>query len=278
MNKMKDYINARKAEGKNLLFVATVGDNFYWSGQDGSSWDTQWANVYGVNDESSPFYNVPWMAVQGNHDLGTANPGCACGQKCNQFTQNSPYSHLWWMPDYNWHYEIPQLSLEIIGLDTNGHHVDELNGAGHASPVHDYCGGRTNVQNFLGDVTGKAFDKVKCRAQSGTAKTVVLLQHYPAESQSISDTFWWNKNRDVQYVHLTGHTHAQKCQRNGDHGCYDIMTGGGGGCTFDADHGGFAAVHLNEDGSYTSVIDRDDVNVPKSVCSALEFGNSSFVL
>merc|ERR1712054_281593 len=98
----------------------------------------------------------------GNHDIGKDDPGCGCGSNsngCNQFTRNSPYPELWWMPDYNYHYEIPEISLEIIGMDTNGRHVDDLNGHGSGGPVYDHCGGQWKVQNFLGDVTNKAFDK-----------------------------------------------------------------------------------------------------------------------
>jgi len=171
------------------------------------------------------------------------------------------------MPDYNWHYEIPEISLEIIGMDTNGNHVDDLNGHGAGGSIYSYCGGQSKVQSFLGKVTANAFDKLKCRALAGTAKTVIIMQHYPADGPETLSTFSNNNNRGAQYLHLTGHTHEQKCLKSGEHGCYDILTGGGGGYKFESGHhGGFTAVHLNEDGGYTSVIDTDDVQVAQ--CSA----------
>ena len=62
-DKMKAYYNAQKAKGMNLLFVAAVGDNFYWTGQDCNEWEAAWTQMYG-----SDLTSVPWMAIKGNHD------------------------------------------------------------------------------------------------------------------------------------------------------------------------------------------------------------------
>ena len=47
----------------NRLFVAAVGDNFYWTGQDCNEWARDWSSMYG--DELTSF---PWLAIKGNHD------------------------------------------------------------------------------------------------------------------------------------------------------------------------------------------------------------------
>jgi hypothetical protein len=75
---MKQYVQNQAALGKTLLFIAAVGDNFYWSGQDGSKWSSQWDDVYGHSDPNSPLYDIPWLAVLGNHDIGNSDPYLAC--------------------------------------------------------------------------------------------------------------------------------------------------------------------------------------------------------
>ena len=47
------YVKDQKAKGKNLLFIAALGDNFYWTGETNCDstgkgmWQNVWANVYG---------------------------------------------------------------------------------------------------------------------------------------------------------------------------------------------------------------------------------------
>ena len=49
--------------GKHLLFIAGVGDNFYWTGATLDAWEKTWAEPYGVNDANSPLYQIPWMSL-----------------------------------------------------------------------------------------------------------------------------------------------------------------------------------------------------------------------
>ena len=70
---MLEYYNKQKSSGKNLLFIATVGDNFYWMGQDGTTWNTNWSDIYDTN-----LRKVPWFPVMGNHDWGNDDPYCLC--------------------------------------------------------------------------------------------------------------------------------------------------------------------------------------------------------
>ena len=39
---MNAFYESQKAKGMNLLFVAAVGDNFYWTGQNCQEWDSYW--------------------------------------------------------------------------------------------------------------------------------------------------------------------------------------------------------------------------------------------
>lgn len=71
--RMADYVRAQAAAGKKLLFVANVGDSFYWNGVapgTDESWRKQWAELYGVLDPASPLHGVPFLSVMGNHDYG----------------------------------------------------------------------------------------------------------------------------------------------------------------------------------------------------------------
>ena len=44
---MKAYVAKQTKAGKTLLFIAAVGDNFYWTGvQPASSWTKQWSEPY----------------------------------------------------------------------------------------------------------------------------------------------------------------------------------------------------------------------------------------
>lgn len=71
---MVDYYNKAKAAGRNLLFVATVGDNFYWTRlkRGSSSFADVWQANYG------PLPSVPWLVAAGNHDFGDSDDYAIC--------------------------------------------------------------------------------------------------------------------------------------------------------------------------------------------------------
>jgi len=286
---MKQYVHNQAAQGKTLLFIASVGDNFYWSGQDGSKWKRQWGDVYGTADPFSPLYNIPWLAVLGNHDFGTSDPYLACpgsakyatvgGQHygSRQFNKDkNPKRPNWtgkfWMPDYNFHYEIPEVGVEVVGVDTNGDHVDDLNGHGHAQPIFDKCGGKGSVQRFLRKIKNSGDDVLKCRAAIGSASTVLVMQHYPLNRFHVKRTFEGALNgRQVGVISAYGHTHEQQCQGiDGNGQCNVILTGSGGGCCdndLPHNHAGFTAIHLTNDGGFTSDVKSDDVRLPRGACT-----------
>lgn len=78
------------------------------------------------------------------------------------------------------------------------------------------------------------------------------------------------QGREVSSISAYGHAHQQQCDgRDGNNQCNRIMTGGGGGCC-DSDlpqnYAGFTAIHLNDDGSFTSDVESDAVRLPKGSC------------
>eukprot|EP01062_Namystynia_karyoxenos_P006873 TRINITY_DN123_c1_g1_i1.p1 TRINITY_DN123_c1_g1~~TRINITY_DN123_c1_g1_i1.p1 ORF type:complete len:408 (+),score=83.98 TRINITY_DN123_c1_g1_i1:169-1392(+) len=278
--RMKAYIKSQEAQGRKLLFVAVVGDNFYWSGNDPSrSWSTQWSTAYGIEDPASPLFGVPWLAVLGNHDYGDTDLHSACpwvapmatvgGQAYSSTQMNQDknpsrpgWTSKYWLPDYSYHYEIPEASLELIAVDQN--YVD-INGLGGDPSGHQKafaaCGGEGTVSDFLGKVGRSGEDLLRERAAKGSASTVVIIQHYPSRGDAVKQIFDGAvpSGRKVTSVSAFGHTHDQQCQRTNSFGqCDLILTGGGGGCCQDdLDHNtfaGFTAIHLTdgENGGYTA--------------------------
>jgi len=278
--RMKDYVQGQKNAGKNLLFIASVGDNFYWSGVTPAAWDQQWGSVYGTNDAGSPLHNVPWMSVMGNHDYGNNDPYAACpmarpishvqGQPygCKQFNSDKNPSRpasaaKYWLPDYNYHYTIPEADLEVIALDTNAHFMGSLGGDPQGSQAAmDLCGGRNAVSAFLQDVAQAGSRLLIERAQQGTAKTVLIIQHYPGACGK--DLFVSNlpasRQGQVEVICAYGHVHEQACDGNSATGqCNMILAGGGGGCCEPViTQAGFTAVGLTDGGGFNTEM----VNLP----------------
>lgn len=289
--KMKAYASAQAAQGKKLLAIVSTGDNFYWTGlhADDPRWRTVWADIYGVNDPSSPLHNVPWIGNFGNHDYGTDDPQSLCGKSNQLSTSPSRPSgtSLFYMPAYNFHVEVPGIGLEFISVDTNapylGHKV-ETNDNGFAESTLSQCGGKQNVVNFLNKIYTEGKHLLRERASAGSATTTVLIQHYPSEYQSSLSAFSGGLNgRSTQVLSVYGHTHAQFCKPsfNGgslesggsDPSCDHILSGGGGGC---CNYGGgsavdgplgFAAIHLKSDGGYTTKTTGSDVVVQSNECT-----------
>merc|ERR1711971_460810 len=233
---MKDYVSAQKQLGKKCLFVGAVGDNFYSTGvEDDAHWAEQWGNVYGTNDGGSPLYDIPWLAVMGNHDLGNADPTCACGEGCKQFNgpHRPPGTDKFWMPDYNWTYFIPGVDLEIIGLETNAIDVGGIGGNGAQGggvATFQRCGGQGNVQNFLNGRKTAAEEHLDERARASSAKTVLIMQHYNGDlGATYKQRFEQNNGGKARVLSAYGHAHDQVCMHSEANVCDDILTGGGGG-------------------------------------------------
>lgn len=214
--KMKTYVANRKAKNPNseLLFVLSVGDNFYWTGVTPGRFDKTWADIYG-----DTLTSVPWFAVLGNHDYGNDDPGTGCPDTqsrftCNSANQNSqacggssPYSTEpqgyngnfldidkggvgrgehnrlnWHQPDYTYYYSIPALDFELVALDWNAYDIGGLGGNGldhGASKMKDLCGGVSNVVANLNAIKDASTEVLNNRAEASASKNVAIIGHYP---------------------------------------------------------------------------------------------------
>jgi hypothetical protein len=184
------------------------------------------------------------------------------------------WTSKYWMPDYNWHYEIPEIGLEVVGVDTNGDHIYELNGSGSSDGVFNPCGGADNVGNFLGMVKDSGDEVLECRAEKGTASTVLVIQHYPDNKYDVLGKFndvLQQTGRKANVLTAYGHDHDQFCEGTDDQAepqCNVIKTGSGGGCCDDyIGNPGFTAIHLTADGGFTSKVETEDVRMPTGACN-----------
>lgn len=60
---LRAYVTQQSLAGKHLLFIASVGDNFYWTGATPEAWEQTWSQPYGVHDPNSPVYQIPWLSL-----------------------------------------------------------------------------------------------------------------------------------------------------------------------------------------------------------------------
>jgi len=216
-------------------------------------------------------FGIPWLAVMGNHDLGNADPTCACGKGCKQFNgaHRPANTDLFWMQNYYWQYSIPEVNLEIIGLDTNSVDVGGIGGngaAGGGAGTFATCGGQGNVQTFLSGQksAGEAF--LDDRARTSSAETTLIMQHYPGVGTAYKKRFEALNAGRSKVLTAYGHTHEQACMGSRDSGCDDILTGGGGGWQGGA-YFGFTAVHLTEGGWFMTTLETDEVRIPQNSCA-----------
>lgn len=284
-DKMKAYVRKQRAAGKTMLLVGLVGDNFYWAGVSPEAWDKQWEPAYGTNDPKSPLYQVPWLAVAGNHDYGDDDPYAFCphsrplsslgGQDygSQQFNADrNPTRPLWtskyWYPDYNYHYSIPEADLEFVLMDTNFENVVKNKGCNAPGFREAFrkCGGTGTVAEHLKRVGESGTELLRKRAKEGTASTTVILQHYPGGCQRDVFNSSVPEGRKNNVLCAYGHVHDQQCDEKDEHGnCRVVLTGGGGGCC--GGHvAGFTAVHLTDDGGYIADVESEDVSIPRESC------------
>lgn len=294
---MKDYYNAQKTgedKLKTLLFVATLGDNFYYTGHDGTQkmWDSTWKNVYGTD-----LTNVPWFAVMGNHDFGNNDPWSICPEKnpdksqvtivnktaynCNQLdndkqTTKKPrpvgtYNYV--MPDFCYHYEIPELNFELIALSCDS--TDSpggIGGDGTNSWCGDHecgayqtslnCGGPQPMTDKLQQIYNAGQDLLIERAKNSENTNILITNHYPDVEDKLRNTFISNtsetKKAKQTVITAGGHIHNTHCitQPEGEL-CLSIVSGGGGGCCSTTgpttDVSGFYVVHFYKDSSDNTI-------------------------
>jgi len=299
--KINAYVKSQAARGKRLLFVANVGDSFYWSGVKPStneSWRKQWAERYGVLDKNSALHGVPFLSVMGNHDYGNTDKWAACphrrpravvggqGYASTQFNSDKnpekpEFARHYWLPDYNYHYSIPELDLELIAVDQNMNGMESnypwgIGGSakGHEESFHA-CGGWEEVRDFLFKVGKSGEELLVDRARHSAASTVVIINHYLTQGARLKLLFE-AAQRELQPSQMPakvlsayGHVHGQACHgRNVEGECDVILSGGGGGCCKDdLKDPGFTAIHLRDNGGFVTNVDGIDVRIARGNCS-----------
>ena len=241
-NKMLDYYNKNK-NNKNLLFVLTLGDNFYWTGLDrGDMFENTWSNFY------KDLCNYKWLSCMGNHDWGDNDSYCVCpsnkpykeinGQKyqCNQLNSDKggyrpPGTENYYLPDFGYHYTINDLDLEIIVTSQTGDgHSESTGGASNGRPnVEKHCGGEDNMTNKLTAISNSGKDLITSRAHETKKKNVIIAQHYDDLDESMHSLFT-DINKSAKVISAAGHVHDTYCAKKDGNLCTHVISGGGGGC------------------------------------------------
>lgn len=242
-SKMLEYYNKNKND-KNLLFVLTLGDNFYWTGLDrGDMFTNVWSNFY------KDLCNYRWLSCMGNHDWGDNDSYCVCpsnkpykeinGQKyqCNQLNSDkggyrpSTLSENYYLPDFGYHYTIDDLDLEIIVTSQTGDGHSESTGGDNTGrvKVEQNCGGNTNMMNKLTDISNAGKDLITSRAHETKKKNVIIAQHYDDLDESMHSLFT-DINKSAKVISAAGHVHNTSCAKYDGNLCTHVISGGGGGC------------------------------------------------
>mmetsp|Transcript_30998 Transcript_30998/g.55507 ORF Transcript_30998/g.55507 Transcript_30998/m.55507 type:complete len:495 (-) Transcript_30998:118-1602(-) len=227
---MANYVRERREinEHSTLLFVLSVGDNFYWTGATEQLFKQAWADVY-----DPEILEVPWFAVMGNHDYGNADPGAGCPNVRPRFVCDEdnlytsacggdiPYSFEsqaydgnqlnvgkggvggelrknFHMPDYTYYYSIPELDFELVAVDWNwaGAFPGGLGGNGLLSggnKMLKHCGSDAILNVSLQAVQDASTTMMLERAWAAKANNIAIISHYP-------DLFQSNQNLRELYL------------------------------------------------------------------------------
>ena len=230
------------------------------------------------------------MLRYGNHDFGNSDPHAFCphlfprrirhGQpysshQLNQdkFPDRPNFTEKYWLPDYNYHYELPDADLEVIAVDTNGRVEPGVIGGdkGGREKADEKCGGQATSQAFLVKLAESGEELVKERAMKSTAGTVLLLQHYPGHCPRgiFEGALPASRKGKVKVLCAYGHDHNQKCDKKDENGLFiDVLSGGGGGCCGPmVNLAGFTAVHLDDASGVKSVdVESSSVRLAANSC------------
>jgi hypothetical protein len=250
--KMQSYYQKQKSDGYNLLFIAAVGDNFYYHGQDCSEWTAKWKDMYGELADG-----VPWLAVYGNHDWGNSDADCMCSwtkpryvdpttnmpYACNQINSNKKGCNPanYYLPDFGYYYRIDQLEFELLVVEESYTDCpDGIGGTGPdsgASEVFKNCGSTSVGCGWMHKLQNATESMLQQRARVSTNSNFLIIQHYPGRGSALLNMFHNNRGKNVnasndRVVAAYGHKHLQACDGvNSKTGLCDlIQNGGGGGC------------------------------------------------
>jgi hypothetical protein len=242
-----------------VRFVINVGDSFYPGGVYGKNdpqWDTKWRNVY-----SKELRSVQWYSVYGNHDYH--KDPCACSGNypgvCAQVSGETDSTEFFYMPNYTYFKELPDLGLEVIGLDLNNY----VDGWNRNVPIEDFrltdcqytpcpwaCKGTAKLRS------DESFKLLYDRARTSTAPNWIVFSHYP------TDYFWAhnvfvgqlrnNSRHHIEY--FAGHRHNVDQQTLSISPNNNWLVGGGGGwgCEEYSQQHGFVVGEIGTDRRLTT--------------------------
>eukprot|EP01084_Bolivina_argentea_P237542 399201_1 len=234
---MKNFVSSQKAAGMNLLFVGTVGDNFYESGQNCKYWTDRWTNMYGPVAT-----DYKWLAIFGNHDWGKNDPHALCAWGASDIKYTDPKTKIpyaanqinkdkggcnpsnYYIPDFSYYYSIPELEFEWIGLE------ESANDCPGGEAFTD-CGSQSKGCDYLKKMQTASNNMMKERAQNSTNHNFMLIQHYSGSGGKYISQFKsarGNVHNDTIWT-AGGHSHYQGCVHWADEGVCDVICTGGGG-------------------------------------------------
>jgi len=174
-------------------------------------------------------HHVPWLAAPGNHGYADCQPLRLLAQQLSSGPKRL------WLPDHNYHYSIPEADLEVIALDTNMESTR-------------LCAG------FLRTIRAAGHELLVQRAQRGSARTVLILQHFPGRCRRDVFEAAVPAGREVRVLCAYGHHGVLRCEGHDAAGTCDMVMAGDC-CPTTANASGFAAVHLTADGGFVTVLE-----------------------
>jgi hypothetical protein len=203
--------------------------------------------------------------VYGNHDYHQ-DPGVCSDNVADGAQINGDIDDLntFYMPDYNWYKEHPELELEVVALDLNNYQ----NGWNHGVKASDQsfadCQYTACKSQCYGRIKGRAEDGFKLfkeRTAATSAKNLLVFSHYP------TDYFWDTRPGDSSSDFLERLSDASKFhveffgghRHNVDQNTVASispnsawLSGGGGGWSCDGSQQGFVVGEIASDGSMTT--------------------------
>ena len=248
---LNDFYNSQNEKGFNLLFIITVGDNFYRTGvtdcsiDNGAKFKDSWKDVYG-----EALTSVPWLSVFGNHDWGDDDAYALCPWNNNKTKIRKEYirengktetihygsnqlnkdkggcnPNFYYLPDFSYYYSLnfnDLLNFELIQMETTGYACPGVIGGGFGNnKVFNQCGGIKTACNYMKKI-GKASQNLLIeRAKHSPNKNFLISQHYPgARSRQFASMFKSHRykngsiksqERNEKVWSIFGHSHYQAC-------------------------------------------------------------------
>jgi len=215
----------------------------------------------------------PVVQRHGNHDYHK-DPG-SCSDKASDGAQvNGDIKDLstFYMPDYNWYLEHPELQLEVVAMDLNNYQ-DGWNHKVKASQQNfadcQYTSCKSSCYSRLKKRSEQAFQLFKERSAASTAKNLLVFSHYPTDyfwdtspGDASSDFIAGLKTEKHHIEYFGGHRHNVDQKTLSIAPNNNWLSGGGGGWGCDGSQQGFVVGEIAKDGTLTT----RSVLVPQNEC------------